>query len=129
MAWGWDFPRFHPTTASDPGASLTNMRSPQHTKQSQGGAQLTLVSTPEVVPEKITPAAVRRRPRTRMGRNQRMAERLDMIAIQADRDAAAAVMAHDDVTAREMLERSQAARKAASLLRAGPSGVRDLLAS
>ena len=65
------------------------MSSPQHTKQSQGGAQLTLVSTPEVVPEKIAPAAVRRRPRTRMGRNQRMAERLDMIAIQADRDAAA----------------------------------------
>lgn len=105
------------------------MRSPQHTTQPQGGAQLTLVSTPDVVPEKIAPAAVRRRPRTRMGRNQRMAERLDMIAIQAERDAAAAVMAHDDVTAREMLERSQAARKAASLLRAGPSGVRDLLAS
>lgn len=105
------------------------MRSPRHTKQSQGGAQLTLVSTPPVGPEKIAPAAVRRRPRTRMGRNQRMAERLDMIAIQAERDAAAAVMAHDDVTARDMLERSQAARKAASLLRAGPSGVRDLLAS
>lgn len=105
------------------------MRSPHHTKHSQGGAQLTLVSTPPVAQETITPAAVRRRPRTRMGRNERMAQRLDAIAIQADRDAAAAVMAHDDVTAREMLERSKAARRAASLLRAGPSGVRDLLAS
>ncbi len=105
------------------------MRSPRHTTQSEGGAQLTLVSTPPVATETITPAAVRRRPRTRMGRNARMAERLEMIAVQAERDAAAAVMAHDDVTAREMLERSQAARKAASLLRAGPSGVRELLAS
>jgi len=58
-----------------------------------------------------------------------MAERLDRIALQAERDAGAAVMAHDDVTAREMLERARAARKAASLLRAGPSRVRELLAS
>ena len=58
-----------------------------------------------------------------------MALRLDDIAIQSERDAAAAVMAHDDVTARELLERAGAARKAASLLRAGPTGVRDLLAS
>lgn len=64
-----------------------------------------------------------------MGRNERMAERLDGIATQAQRDAAEAVMAHDDVTAREMLDRASAARKAASLLRAGPSGVRDLMAS
>ena len=105
------------------------MRSPHHTKQAARAAQLTLVSSPEVVPEKIAPAAQRRRPRTRMGRNERMAERLDLIAIQAERDAAAAVMAHDDVTAREMLARAQAARKAASLLRAGPGGVRELLAS
>ena len=105
------------------------MRSPHHTKSVDGAAQLTLVSSPEVVPEKIAPAAKRRRPRTRMGRNERMAERLDRIALQAERDAAAAVMAHDDVTARDMLERAQAARRAASLLRAGPSGVRELLAS
>jgi hypothetical protein len=64
-----------------------------------------------------------------MGRNERMAERLDVIAAQAQRDAVQAVMAHDDITARDMLDRASAARKAASLLRAGPSGVRDLLAS
>jgi hypothetical protein len=38
-------------------------------------------------------------------------------------------MAHDDVTARELLDRASAARKAAALLRAGPSGVREMLAS
>ena len=45
--------------------------------------------------------------------NERMALRLDDIAIQSERDPAAAVMAHDDVTARELLERAGAARKAA----------------
>ena len=129
MAFPWGFRPKSGFGASEPLASLTNMRSPHHTKPVDGAAQLTLVSSPEVVPEKIAPAATRRRPRTRMGRNERMAERLDRIALQAERDAAAAVMAHDDVTARDMLERAQAARKAASLLRAGPSGVRELLAS
>lgn len=105
------------------------MSSPLHTTQAGRATQLTLVSTPEVVPETIPSTAHRRRPRTRMGRNERMAGRLDTIATQAERDAAAAVMANDDVTARDMLERAKAARKAASLLRAGPSGVRDLLAS
>lgn len=105
------------------------MRSPSHRKQREGAAQLTLISTPNTEPGTIAPAPARRRPRTRMGRNERMAERLDAIAVQAQRDAAQAVMAHDDVTAREMLDRASAARKAASLLRAGPSGVRDLLAS
>lgn len=64
-----------------------------------------------------------------MGRNERMAERLDAVAVHAQHEAAAAVMAHDDITAREMLDRASAARRAASLLRAGPAGVRDLLAS
>lgn len=105
------------------------MRSPHHHEQPRESAQLTLVSTAPVAPEAIARPGARRRPRTRMGRNARMAERLEKIAMQADRDAAAAVMAHDDVTARAMLERSTAARRAASLLRAGPSGVRDLLAS
>ncbi len=105
------------------------MRSPHHAKPPTGATQLTLVGAPEAPPPHIVRTGARRRPRARLGRNDRMAERLDMVAIQAERDAAAAVMAHDDVTAREMLERAQAARRAASLLRAGPSGVRDLLAS
>lgn len=104
------------------------MRSPHHDKQAGRATQLTLVSTPEPVTTSA-PAASRRRPRGRLGRNERMALRLDDIAVQSERDAAAAVMAHDDVTARELLERAGAARKAASLLRAGPTGVRDLLAS
>lgn len=58
-----------------------------------------------------------------------MAERLDGIAIEAQRDAAEAVMAHDEVSAREALERASAARRAAALLRAGPGGVQDLMAS
>ena len=104
------------------------MRSPHHDKHAGKATQLTLVGTPEPVATPA-PAASRRRPRGRLGRNERMALRLDDIAVQSERDAAAAVMAHDDVTARELLERAGAARKAASLLRAGPTGVRDLLAS
>ncbi len=104
------------------------MRSHSQKKQRGGSAQLTLISSPGA-PHDAAAQSTRRRPRTRMGRNERMAERLDVIALEAQRDAAAAVMAHDDVTAREMLDRASAARKAASLLRAGPSGVRDLLAS
>lgn len=104
------------------------MRSPHHDKHAGKATQLTLVSTPEPVATPA-PAASRRRPRGRLGRNERMALRLDDIAVQSEREAAAAVMAHDDVTARELLERAGAARKAASLLRAGPTGVRDLLAS
>ena len=104
------------------------MRSPHQNKHAGKATQLTLVSTPEHVATPA-PSTSRRRPRGRLGRNERMALRLDDIAIQSERDAAAAVMAHDDVTARELLERAGAARKAASLLRAGPTGVRDLLAS
>ena len=104
------------------------MRSYPHSKQPRGAAQLRLITTPDDMREVSAPPV--RRPRTsRQGRNVRMAERLDQIAIDAQRDAAQAVMAHDDVTARELLDRASAARKAAALLRAGPSGVREMLAS
>ncbi len=79
--------------------------------------------------EAMSPGPPRRRRSPRPGRNLRMAERLDGIAIEAQRDAAEAVMAHDEVSAREALERASAARRAAALLRAGPSGVQDLMAS
>lgn len=104
------------------------MRSYPHSKQPAGAAQLRLISTPDE-PRAVTTSAVRRPRTSRQGRNLRMAERLDQIAIDAQHDAAAAVMAHDDVSAREFLDRASAARKAAALLRAGPAGVRDLLAS
>lgn len=114
--------------ASERELILGNMRSYSHSKQPPGTAQLRLISTPDEPREVATPTV--RRPRaSRQGRNLRMAERLDQIAIDAQHDAAAAVMAHDDVSAREYLDRASAARKAAALLRAGPSGVRDLLAS
>ncbi|MSO44194.1 MAG: hypothetical protein EXQ74_02615 [Thermoleophilia bacterium] len=102
------------------------MRSHQQTIPRTETTQLALIST---VDDVRVPAPPRRRSRTRMGRNERMAERLDAVAVHAQHEAAAAVMAHDDITAREMLDRASAARRAASLLRAGPAGVRDLLAS
>ncbi|MEI7520270.1 MAG: hypothetical protein ACOYL4_08605 [Miltoncostaeaceae bacterium] len=103
------------------------MRSHHHSKRPAGAAQLRLITTPDDTREVMSPV---RRPRaSRAGRNLRMAERLDQIAIDAQREAAEAVMAHDDVSARELLDRASAARRAAALLRAGPSGVRDLLAS
>ncbi len=104
------------------------MRSYSHTKRSDGTAQLRLITTPDEAHEVVHPTP--RRPRaSRQGRNLRMAERLDQIAIETQRNAAEAVMAHDDISAREFLDRASAARKAAALLRAGPSGVRDLMAS
>ena len=115
-------------SASERALILGNMRSYPHSKQPLGAAQLRLITTPDDMREVSAPPT--RRPRaSRQGRNLRMAERLDQIAIEAQRDAAQAVMAHDDVTAREYLDRASAARKAAALLRAGPSGVRELLAS
>ncbi len=107
---------------------MGNMRSYPHTKQPEGAAQLRLITTPDEAREVTAPAARRQRG-PRQGRNLRMAERLDRIATEAQRDAFEAVMAHDDVHAREHLDRASAARKAAALLRAGPTGVRDLMAS
>ena len=115
-------------SASEGALILGNMRSYPHSKQPAGAAQLRLITTPDDMREVSAPPARRPRP-SRRGRNLRMAERLDQIAIEAQRDAAQAVMAPDDVTAREDLDRASAARKAAALLRAGPSGVRELLAS
>jgi hypothetical protein len=93
--------------------------------------QLRLVTPDAAAP--VAPAArapaSRPRPRRGGGRNLRMAERLDGVAAQAERDAMDAVIAGADALARDALERAAAARKAARILRAGPGGVRDLLAS
>lgn len=68
------------------------------------------------------------RPR-RGGRNRRMAQHLDAIAAQAERQAAAARRAGDRIEAHRATERAHDARRAAALLRAGPEGVGRLLAS
>jgi hypothetical protein len=70
-----------------------------------------------------------RRYPARLGRNARMAERLDRIADQAERDAVASRRAGDAVAARAARDRAADARRAAALLRAGPAGVGKLLAS
>jgi len=68
-------------------------------------------------------------PRRTNGKNLRMAQRLDVLAAQAAREAASARRAGDHVTARHAAERARDARRAAALLRAGPSGVGRILAS
>ncbi len=63
------------------------------------------------------------------GKNLRMAQRLDVLAARAAREAAAARRSGDHVTARQAAERARDARRAAALLRAGPAGVGRILAS
>jgi len=58
-----------------------------------------------------------------------MAERLDLVAQEAQREAAACRRAGDLVGMRAARERARGAARAAELLRAGPSGVAGLLAS
>ncbi|MDX6556385.1 MAG: hypothetical protein QOD86_2580 [Miltoncostaeaceae bacterium] len=65
----------------------------------------------------------------RLGRNARMAERLDRIADAAERDAVASRRAGDVIAARAARDRAADARRAAALLRAGPAGVGKVLAS
>jgi hypothetical protein len=75
----------------------------------------------------FTGAAAARR--ARAGRNVRMAERLDRVAREAEREAAECRRAGDLVGMRAARERALGAARAAGLLRAGPSGVAGLLAS
>jgi len=75
------------------------------------------------------PAAVTRQRPVRLGRNARMAERLDRIADEAEREAVYSRRAGDTVGARAARDRAADARRAAALLRAGPAGVGRLLAS
>jgi hypothetical protein len=70
--------------------------------------------------------ARRERPRRR-SRADRMAQRLDDLAVAAEREAIEARRAGDAVSARAARDRATGARRAAELLRAGPSGVADVL--
>lgn len=73
--------------------------------------------------------ASRRRRSERLGRNARMALRLDELAEQADAEAEECRRAGDEVGVRRARERARDARRSAAVLRAGPPGVADLLAS
>lgn len=74
----------------------------------------------------IDGAGRRRRPRSR---NARMATRLEEMALVAEREEASARRHGDQIEARRARERAQDARRAAAMLRAGPSGVGSVLAS
>ena len=87
----------------------TNMRSPS----SQG--QLILFPGAD--------RATRRERPPRRSRVARKAQQLDEMAAQAEREAFEAKRAGDPVSARAARDRAQGARRAAELLRAGPSGV------
>jgi hypothetical protein len=63
----------------------------------------------------------------RRSRSARMAQRLDELAAAAEREAAEAQRAGDGVSARAAADRAEGARRAAALLRAGPTGVADVL--
>lgn len=71
--------------------------------------------------------ATRRERPPRRSRVARKAQQLDEMAAQAEREAFEAKRAGDPVSARAARDRAQGARRAAELLRAGPSGVANVL--
>jgi hypothetical protein len=70
------------------------------------------------------PGPVRAR---RAGPAARKAEQLDRIAEAAERELADAWRAGDMVAARSAHDRARGARRAAQILRAGPSGVAEVI--
>ena len=63
----------------------------------------------------------------RPSRTERKAEQLDRLAEIAERELAESWRAGDTVSARAAHDRARGARRAAQLLRAGPTGVADVL--
>lgn len=68
-------------------------------------------------------------PRRRLGRNEKMAIRLDQMADDAELEAEACRARGDQLGERRAREQARDARRSAALLRAGPEGVARLLAS
>ncbi|MCC6831627.1 MAG: hypothetical protein IT200_09805 [Thermoleophilia bacterium] len=68
-------------------------------------------------------------PRRRVGRNEKMARRLDHMADDAELEAEACRAQGDQLGERRFREQARDARRSAALLRAGPEGVARLLAS
>ena len=92
-------------------------------RRPSGGGQLILFRG--AAPGAAAPA--RRRRLRPAGRSARMAERLDTLAAAAEREAAEHRRAGDAVGARAAWDRASGARRAAELLRAGPTGVAEVL--
>ena len=67
--------------------------------------------------------------RARLGRNARMALRLEEMAVQADMEAEMCRRSGDQLGQRRARERARDARRSAQILRAGPAGVARVLAS
>jgi hypothetical protein len=76
---------------------------------------------------RAAPGQDRRRGRPRLSRSARMAARLDELAAGAEREALEARRAGDAVGARAARDRAEGARRAAEILRAGPTGVADVI--
>lgn len=65
--------------------------------------------------------------RRRLGRNDRIALRLDEIADRAEAEAGSERACGNDIGERRALEAARDARRSAALLRAGPRGVARVL--
>lgn len=91
-------------------------------------SQLTLFIG-QAEPQPAPPATGVPRHGRRLGRNARMALRLDDMALQSDREAEECRRAGDQIGERRAREQARDARRSAMLLRAGPEGVARVLAS
>ena len=69
------------------------------------------------------------RRRRRVGRAERMAQRIDDLASRAEREAEECRLAGDAVGERKAREQARDARRSAQILRAGPGGVAVLMAA
>ena len=94
-------------------------------RRPSGGGQLILFPGASVGAAAPSPGR-RRRPRP-ASRSARMAERLDALAAAAEREAAESRRAGDSIGARAARDRASGARRAAELLRAGPTRVAEVL--
>ena len=95
------------------------MRSPSSTS----GQLILFPGVPEAAPSAASAPARRRRP-TRL---ERKLLELDRIAEAAEREMADSFRQGDAVGARAAHDRARGARRAAELLRAGPTGVAEVL--
>ena len=93
------------------------MRSPSSTT-----GQLILFPGVEATPATPAPA-----PRRRPSRVERKVAELERIAAGAEREMADSFRRGDAVSARAAHDRARGARRAAEILRAGPSGVAEVL--
>ena len=100
------------------------MHPPEHTPSDGAvprdrGEQLTL----------FTHGAHPKVPQARLGRNARMALRLEQLADDWQDQADLEHASGDQITERRLREQARDARRSAALLRAGPGGVSRVLAS